>query len=165
VLAHDPEMALLADDERVAVLGAADEVEARVREFWGTGLPDTLAHGDLHPGNVAYDGHDLRLFDWTDACISHPFLDGSHLAYFVASDDTDADQQLAAFAQPWREACPDADIDRALALAPLADLVFQTVTFAAIAAATEDGAGDFTGTVAFLVKASARRVGALPAEA
>ena len=87
VLAHDPEMALLADDERAAVLGAADEVEARVREFWSTGLPDTLAHGDLHPGNVAYDGQDLRLFDWTDACISHPFLDGSHLAYFVASDD------------------------------------------------------------------------------
>ena len=91
VLAHDPEMALLPDDERAAVLGAADEVEARVREFWSTGLPDTLAHGDLHPGNVAYDGQDLRLFDWTDACISHPFLDGSHLAYFVASDDADAD--------------------------------------------------------------------------
>ena len=72
--------------------------------------------------------------------------------------------QLAAFAEPWREAYPEADVDRALALAPLADLVFQTVTFAAIAAATEDGAGDFTGTVAFLVKASARRVGALPAE-
>ena len=164
MLAHDPEMALLPDDERAAVLGAADEVEARVREFWSTGLPDTLAHGDLHPGNVAYDGQDLRLFDWTDACISHPFLDGSHLAYFVASDDADADLQLAAFAEPWREAYPEADVDRALALAPLADLVFQTVTFAAIAAATEDGAGDFTGTVAFLVKASARRVGALPAE-
>ena len=97
---------------------------------------------------------------------SHPFLDGSHLAYFVASDDAgaDADQQLAAFAEPWREAYPEADVDRALAMAPLADLVFQTVTFAAIAAATEDGAGDFTGTVAYLVKASARRVGALPAE-
>jgi len=166
VLAHDPEMALLTEDDRAAVLGAADEVEERVREFWSTGLPDTLAHGDLHPGNVAYDGQTLRLFDWTDACISHPFLDGSHLAYFVASDDAgaDADQQLAAFAEPWREAYPEADVDRALALAPLADLVFQTVTFAAIAAATEDGAGDFTGTVAYLVKASARRVGALPAE-
>ena len=166
VLARDPEMALLRDDERAAVLGAAGEVEARVREFWSTGLPDTLAHGDLHPGNVAYDGQDLRLFDWTDACISHPFLDGSHLAYFVASDGADAaaEQQLAAFAEPWRVAYPEADVDRALALAPLADLVFQTVTFAAIAAATEDGAGDFTGTVAFLVKASARQVGALPAE-
>jgi hypothetical protein len=166
VLAHDPEMALLSDDERAAVLGATDEVEARVREFWSTGLPDTLAHGDLHPGNVAYDGQDLRLFDWTDACISHPFLDGSHLTYFVASHDADADadRQLADFAEPWREAYPEADVDRALALAPLADLVFQTVTFAAIAAATEEGAGDFTGTVAFLVKASARQVGALPAE-
>ena len=58
VLAHDPEMALLTDDERAAVLGSADEVEARVRELWSTGLPDTLAHGDLHPGNVAYDGQD-----------------------------------------------------------------------------------------------------------
>jgi len=166
VLAHDPEMALLSDEERAAVLGSADEVEARVRELWSTGLPDTLAHGDLHPGNVAYDGQDLRVFDWTDACISHPFLDGSHLAYFVSSDDAEADaeQLLAAFVEPWREAYPEADVDRALALAPLADLVFQTVTFAAIAAATEAGAGDFPGTVAFLLKASARRVGALPAE-
>ena len=164
VLAHDPEMSLLTDDERAAVLGSADEVEAGVREFWSTGLPDTLAHGDLHLGNVAYDGQTLRVFDWTDACISHPFLDGSHLAYFVASDDADADaeQLLGRFAEPWRKAYPEADVDRALALAPLADLVFQTVTFAAIAAAAEDGAGDFTGTVAFLVKASARRVGALP---
>ncbi len=167
VLADDPEMALLTDHERAAVLGSADEVEARVREFWSAGLPDTLAHGDLHLGNVAYDGQTLRVFDWTDACISHPFLDGSHLAYFVSSDDAEADaeQLLAAFAEPWREAYPEADVDRALALAPLADLVFQTVTFAAIAAATEAGAGDFPGTVAFLLKASARRVGALPAEA
>ncbi|MBD3923653.1 aminoglycoside phosphotransferase family protein [Nocardioides cavernae] len=166
VLADDPEMALLADDERVAVLGAADEVEAQVREFWATGLPDTLAHGDLHLGNVAYDGQALRLFDWTDACISHPFLDGSHLAYFVASDTAgeDTDQLVGAFAEPWREAYPDADVDRALALAPLADLVFQTVTFAGIAAATEEGAGDFTGVVAQLVRSSARRVGALPAD-
>ena len=38
-------------------------------------------------------------------------------------------------------------------LAPLADLVFQTVTFAHIATASEDGSGDFTGTVARLTSA------------
>ena len=159
-----PEVGLLAEEERAAVLASAGEVEARVRELWGVGLPDTLSHGDLHLGNVAYDGSVLRVFDWTDACVSHPFLDASHLAYFVASDADDgtAERLLRAFAEPWRAAFPGADVDRALALAPLADLVFQTVTFAAIADAAEDGAGEFPGVVAQLLRSAAREVGALP---
>ena len=31
-------------------------MEARVRELWACGIPDTLSHGDLHLDNVAYDG-------------------------------------------------------------------------------------------------------------
>jgi hypothetical protein len=164
VLDGHPELALLAEDERAAVLASTDEVEARVRELWSTGLPDTLSHGDLHLGNVAYDGRVLRLFDWTDACVTHPFLDASHLAYFIASgsDDGAAERLARAFAEPWRAAFPDADVDRALALAPLADLVFQAVTFAGIATAAEDGVGEFPGVVAHLLRDAARVVGALP---
>lgn len=163
VLAHSPEMDRLTVAERAAVLGVAGEAEARVREFWACGIPDTLSHGDLHLGNVAYDGTSLRLFDWTDACVTHPFLDASHLAYFVASGSgPEADRVASLLVEPWRRAFPDADVDRALQLAPLADLVFQSVTFAGIDAATEEGSGDFTGTVAHLSRAIARTLGALP---
>jgi len=38
-------------------------------------IPPTLAHGDLHPGNIARAPGGYRFFDWTDGCIAHPFLD------------------------------------------------------------------------------------------
>jgi aminoglycoside phosphotransferase (APT) family kinase protein len=163
VVATSPEMELLSAEERTALSSSTDEVEARVRELWSCGIPDTLSHGDLHLGNVAYDGSTLRLFDWTDACVSHPFLDAVHLAGFMQSDDGRSTLDVArAVTMPWRSAYPDADVDRALELAVLADLVFQSVTFAAIDAATEEGADDFTGTVAWLSRAVLREVGALP---
>jgi hypothetical protein len=54
-------------------------------------IPNTLVHGDFHAENVVIkDGRHL-IFDWTDACIAHPFVD---LATFFhnfgpASTDTD----------------------------------------------------------------------------
>ncbi|WP_347755337.1 phosphotransferase [Agrococcus sp. ProA11] len=135
VLEGSAELALLSDAERLALSTAAAPAMELVRAFWGTGIPDTLAHGDLHLGNVAWDGATLRIFDWTDGCVSHPFLDASHLGRWA--DDDSAARALAAYADPWRARFPDADIDRALALAALADLVFQTVTYDAIMNATE----------------------------
>src|SRR5215475_6291726 len=38
-------------------------------------VPYTLVHGDLHPGNIAQHQGTYRFFDWTDACIAHPFFD------------------------------------------------------------------------------------------
>lgn len=156
VLATSPELVDLTDDERAELPAAALRADARVREFWACGIPDTLSHGDLHPGNVAYDGREVRIFDWTDGCVTHPFLDGSHLAGVLdwyGTGEGEADRVLQAYAQPWREALPQADVDRALELAPLADLVFQSVTFAHIASATEDGGGDFAGVVARFTRA------------
>ncbi len=39
------------------------------------GPAETIVHGDLHPWNVAdVDGRPI-VFDWSDSCIGHPFLD------------------------------------------------------------------------------------------
>lgn len=38
------------------------------------GIPATVQHDDLHGGNVHRQGETLRILDWGDACISHPFL-------------------------------------------------------------------------------------------
>ncbi|CAN5558171.1 hypothetical protein BH10CHL1_BH10CHL1_33630 [soil metagenome] len=43
-------------------------------------VPQTLVHGDMHMSNVARphltaEGDGFVFFDWTDACITHPFLD------------------------------------------------------------------------------------------
>jgi hypothetical protein len=44
----------------------------RLKEY---NLPETLVHGDLHGDNVAMGDSQLVFFDWTDACIAHPFFD------------------------------------------------------------------------------------------
>lgn len=36
-------------------------------------VPETVQHDDLHHGNLYADGNRLRVLDWGDASISHPF--------------------------------------------------------------------------------------------
>jgi hypothetical protein len=40
----------------------------------GYGVPETLEHGDLHDRNIILNGRDFLYFDWSDACITHPFF-------------------------------------------------------------------------------------------
>lgn len=152
-IATNPELDDLTAHERAALTGAIPVVEARVRELWSCGFPDTLGHGDLHTGNVAFDGVHARIFDWSDACITHPFLDGTHLAHWVTEESGgDVGERVRAVLAPWRDACPGADFERAVELAPLADLVFQTVTFDRLGRALEAGTGDFDGVVVMLTR-------------
>jgi hypothetical protein len=76
--------ALLVDGEVLAELDApeADRLRAlgpRIAEICerlaGYRVPQTLAHGDLHLGNIAAGGERYIFFDWTDACVAHPFFD------------------------------------------------------------------------------------------
>lgn len=43
-------------------------------ELASIGIPETIQMDDLHDGNVFVDGERLRVFDWGDASISHPFV-------------------------------------------------------------------------------------------
>lgn len=154
VIATNSELDELSADERAELCDAMPRIEALVREFWGTGCPDTLGHGDLHTGNLAIDGGRLRIFDWTDGCVTHPFLDGTHLALWLRRGDDEADREhlLRDVVAPWRDAVPAADLDRAVTLAPMVDSVFQTVTFDAIARSGEPGTEEFAGVVVMLVR-------------
>lgn len=152
VVATSSERDLLSADELATIEACTEDVEALVRDFWAAGIPDTLAHGDLHLGNVAWDGTDLTIFDWTDGCVSHPFLDASHLAHFTQARPGEADLE-STYAEQWRAAYPSADIDRILELAPLVDLVFQAVTFDDIVETTEDRSRwELGGVVASLLR-------------
>lgn len=71
--------AFSADDLRIWDAALPGFVES-CRRLDALGPVPTLVHGDFHPWNVA-DGPDgARVFDWTDAAISHPFTD---LAVYV----------------------------------------------------------------------------------
>jgi hypothetical protein len=42
-------------------------------ELDGCGIPETVQHDDLHMANVYAHGERLRLLDWGDSSVSHPF--------------------------------------------------------------------------------------------
>lgn len=83
------------------------------------GLPDTLVHGDFHPGNLRTDGRSLVLLDWGDSGIGHPLLDR---AAFLDRIPEDAQAPVRDhWDQAWREAVSGCDPERAAGLlAPVA---------------------------------------------
>ena len=119
-----------------ALRSVLPELARACKEVAALGIPDTLVHGDLHVGNVAHDGDALVLYDWSDAAVSHPFLDLIRLSERLPQDEQD--RARAAFADVWRAAFPDADVDRALELAVSANTIYQVVTFEQIYRAGED---------------------------
>ena len=64
------------------------------------GPAPTLVHGDLHPWNVAHGPSATRVFDWTDAAVSHPFVDLA--TYVFRTDDPAVRRRLVdAYVSAW----------------------------------------------------------------
>jgi hypothetical protein len=99
-----------------ALLGGLDQREA---DLAACGLPDTLVHGDVHPGNARGDAETLVLMDWGDCGVGHPLLDAP--ALLSRLDAQAATVVRDAWDRAWREAVPGSDPRRAAELlAPLA---------------------------------------------
>jgi aminoglycoside phosphotransferase (APT) family kinase protein len=151
IVAGSLELELLTPDELSAARAARKEVHAVLDELTAVGIPDTLVHGDLHTGNVAHADGALVLYDWSDAAVSHPFLDIIRLTERVPDDDSAAAR--AAFAAAWQEAYPDLDVARALELAEPANTIYQIVTFEQIQQAQEDASyWEMSGVVARMLQ-------------
>jgi aminoglycoside phosphotransferase (APT) family kinase protein len=87
----------------------------RLAELDACGLPDTLVHGDLHPGNWIGDGDRLVLVDWGDSLVGHPMLDV--LAFLQRTPAGPVRERVRrVFVEAWRHAVPGADPDRAMSL-------------------------------------------------
>jgi Ser/Thr protein kinase RdoA (MazF antagonist) len=133
--AHDRTLAGLASELRelgeTARLGAADrirfaealpELDRRLDALAASELPETLVHGDFHPWNLMLDGDELRIFDWSDACVASPFFD---LPTFVSRAPDEASQNvlLDAYFERWTDVAPLEELRRLYRLAePLAYL-------------------------------------------
>jgi len=63
----------LASDEIGRLRSYAPRFAELCDELTECGVPETLQHDDLHMGNVYEQAGRLRLLDWGDASISHPF--------------------------------------------------------------------------------------------
>ncbi|MET0903036.1 MAG: aminoglycoside phosphotransferase family protein [Acidimicrobiales bacterium] len=86
------------------------------------GLPDTLVHGDFHPGNLRSTGPShLVLLDWGDSGIGHPMLDQP--AFLERLSPADRQAVKRRWTTRWRREVPGCEPDRAASLlAPIGAL-------------------------------------------
>jgi Ser/Thr protein kinase RdoA (MazF antagonist) len=104
----------LRGDERRALSDLVAGLPARAAAISAAGLPETLVHGDFHPGNWRSDGHRRAVVDWGEGSRAHPACDLLRLTDWLP-------EPLAAvaaqeWAAAWSAAVPGSDPGRAAEL-------------------------------------------------
>ena len=130
-----------------------------VRRLDDLGPGPTLVHGDFHPWNVTLGADGIRVFDWTDAAVSHPFVD---LATFVfRTRDVSVRRRLVdAWVAAWSEVGPAESVHEAASLGLVVGALYQVQTYRLLLPALmADGADDGMagGDVAWVNRSLTRR--------
>ena len=123
--------AQLSAPEREAAQALAAQLPTFVSALTACGLPETLVHGDFHPGNWRAgptSASEPVLLDFADAYIGHPAFDGVRLRDFLAPPRRAA--VTDAWCEAWAARVPDSDPARALALATPLQHIAGTVLYA-----------------------------------
>jgi hypothetical protein len=69
-------------------------------ELESRGIADSIQHDDLHMANVYDDRGTLRVLDWGDSCVSHPFM--SVFETFRHLDESEFHPRLRdVYLEPW----------------------------------------------------------------
>jgi aminoglycoside phosphotransferase (APT) family kinase protein len=118
-----------------AVRRLAPRLHGLCHRLEALGLPPTLVHGDLHPGNTLRDGDSLAYFDWTDACIAHPFVDLHTLQW--ERDEAVRAALLDAYLEPWRAVASEETLRDAVEVARAVTPLHHAVSYSTIARAIE----------------------------
>jgi hypothetical protein len=155
-LVHDAEaVARLTDEEIGELRRLVPAFRDACRRLAGEGLPPALVHGDLHTGNVARLDGSLVYFDWTDACVAHPFIDLHSLQW--EEDESVRAVLLDAYLEPWRDVAPIERLREAAALARVVIPLHHAVSYWRLVAALEPAAKpELDATRHFLREALAR---------
>jgi hypothetical protein len=104
----------LDENDRRALDSLVEGLPQRFADLEACGIPDTLVHGDFHPGNVRGTPRHYRILDWGDCGIGHPMLDlRSALEYFTPREQRDA---FNIWESEWSRQVPGSDARRAAEL-------------------------------------------------
>lgn len=100
--------------DRAMLDAFVEGLDARLAAVVACGLPDTLVHGDFHPGNTRGIPPSIALLDWGDSGVGHPLLDEpAFLDRIPAAEVGPARDHWHA---TWRAAIPGSDPERAASL-------------------------------------------------
>jgi hypothetical protein len=106
-----------------AELSAARSLQPRWDLLADCGLPDTVVHGDFHPGNWRRGDGAPVVLDLADAHLGNPVLDGLRAIDFLPAERHEA--AAGAWSAAWTAAAPGSRPADALRIAePLAHLAY-----------------------------------------
>jgi hypothetical protein len=125
----------LSADEVAELRAAGPQLAAMCGELAASAIPPTLVHGDLHLSNVAHGPRGYLFFDWTDACVAHPFVD--MISIFHEKDGTLRDRLRDAYLAEWTRFEPPARLLRAWRLAEPLGALHHAVSYRSIVANLE----------------------------
>jgi hypothetical protein len=103
----------LADNEATRLGRFVDTFAELCQELSTQGVPETIQHDDLHPANVYADQDRLRVLDWGDCSIAHPFASLVVTFHFLqernrmSPEDPWLDRLRDAYLEPWGPALRD----------------------------------------------------------
>ncbi len=136
--------------EQVEQVSDDDILQARMspdlRDRWRSSVPalvaaclrldeigpgPSLVHGDLHPWNVTFGSGTTRIFDWTDAAVSHPFVDLA--TYVFRTEDVAVRRELVdAYVGAWSTSESKDRVREAADLAVVVGSLYQVQTYRAL---------------------------------
>lgn len=121
----------LSPDVRASWRAAAPTMAESCRRLDELGPGPTLVHGDLHPWNVVLGADGVRVFDWTDAAVSHPFVDLA--AYVFRSSDVSVRNRLVdAYLAAWSTEVSPATLREAGTLGLVVGTLYEVQTYRAL---------------------------------
>jgi hypothetical protein len=107
--------------EELAVLG--ERLQDALCLIEELGIPDTLGHLDLNPGNIIVSPNGCAFLDWAEAYVGHPFFSFQylleHFRRIVGPDSISAAKLAASYLAPWEQIASRDCPTEALPLAPL----------------------------------------------
>jgi hypothetical protein len=127
LLTSEMMLASVAEAEAKQLTALIPQLQESCAVLASYGLPETLVHGDLHGGNAAVADEGFVYFEWTDACITHPFFDMLNIFF---EEDTAVRAQLRdAYLAEWTDFAPMAKLLEAWSLAELLGAVHHAVSY------------------------------------
>ncbi len=109
------------DHEELVLIG--DRIETALEALEALGIPETLGHLDINPGNIIVSPGRFVFLDWAEAYIGNPFLTFQYfLEHFRrTSGDRSSEEKavIESYGAAWNRIVPRDSITAGLALSPL----------------------------------------------
>jgi hypothetical protein len=100
-----------------------DRLQDALSTLGDLGIPDTLGHLDLNPGNLIVSDSRCLFLDWAEAYVGQPFFTFQYLLEhhrrMGSVDSISEERLLTAYLAPWEQVASRNCVEEAMLLAPL----------------------------------------------